>query len=252
MAKSENDTQMGKKNCWKLLDSLVEKGIVPRLAHRILLWGPKGTGKSFWAYSKFGREKVESATCHKAMYPEDLLGSYQLKDGSTIWNDGPMIRAYRKSHTDTAVLVLDELDQHSPELRCCLQGGMNDRDIANVTLPTGETVRPGDGLLIVGTSNANPGSLWEPLLDRFDLVLLANTPAPGMLDSLPKPMAKFLGNHTEREYAEAHWVPGPSPRNILRLARYQGELEGGLEEAAEIVFGSNARDILEALAVAGD
>ena len=133
---ARNSTKTAK-NIWTLLDSLAQKKFIPQLAHRILLWGPKGTGKSSWGYHQFGFEQCTSVTCHKAMYPEDAIGSYQLKDGSTIWNDGPLTRAYRKSHHGMAVCVLDEIDQHSPELRCCLQGALNDKDIATITLPKG-------------------------------------------------------------------------------------------------------------------
>ena len=39
---------------------------------------------------------------------DDLLGGYRLKDGDTVWQNGPVIEAMERG----AVLLLDEIDLH--------------------------------------------------------------------------------------------------------------------------------------------
>ncbi len=83
-------------------------------------------------------------------------------------------------------LVLDEIDQHSPELHCALHAILDDKAIAGITLPTGERVEPAAGFAVIATTNAQPSALPEALLDRFDVKLLANEPAPAVLEQLPR------------------------------------------------------------------
>ncbi len=102
----------------RVLDNLVRESAIPHQVHRILLYGPPGTGKSSWAATAFAH--VERVTLHSQMPPEDLIGSIALvarKGGTdTVWQDGPAVRAMRRG----CALVLNEIDQHSPELRCAL------------------------------------------------------------------------------------------------------------------------------------
>lgn len=147
-----------------LLSELVRLAAMPARIHRLLLYGPPGTGKSSWAGTAFDR--VERVTLHAQMPPEDLIGSMALvarKGGTnTVWQDGPAVRAMRSG----SALVLDEIDQHSPELRCALHAILDDRSIAGITLPTGERVEPTDGFCVVATTNAEPTTLperWPPV-----------------------------------------------------------------------------------------
>lgn len=225
------------------LNELVRNLAIPQSVHRILLYGPPGTGKSSWAGTAF--KHVERVTLHAQMPPEDLIGSMALvarKGGTeTVWQDGPAVRALRRG----SALVLDEIDQHSPELRCALHALLDDRSIAGITLPTGERVEPASGYCVIATTNADPSSLHNALLDRFDLVLLANRPIAAVLDTLPRGLASVLSRAYDRQQV-ARWTPAVSVRSILALTRLANAT--GLEKAAELIFGESGTDILAAAA----
>jgi SpoVK/Ycf46/Vps4 family AAA+-type ATPase len=225
------------------LDELVCQSAIPNRVHRILLYGPPGTGKSSWAMSAFSH--VERVTLHAQMPPEDLIGSMALvarKGGTdTVWQDGPAVRAMRRG----SALVLDEIDQHSPELRCALHAILDDRSIAGITLPTGERIEPAEGFCVIATTNAEPASLPEALLDRFDLVLLANRPASAIFDTLPRGLASVLARAYDRQ-SVARWTPAVSVRSILALTRLAAAT--GMERAAELIFGDSGVDILASAA----
>jgi MoxR-like ATPase len=231
-------------NWSEALRTLVDRKVIPHHAHRILLYGPAGTGKSAWAARLFG--DCERITLHQQMPPEDLIGSMGLravKQGTeTVWQDGPAIRAMR----DGKPLILDEVDQFSPELRCALHAVLDDWAQCQLTLVTGEVVTPSKGYCVIGTTNASPASLPEALLSRFDLSIAADSPAQGILDSLPDGTARLL----ERTYARqsvANWTPSVCVRSILAMQRISKIL--GLEEAAQVVFGDEATDLLSSIAM---
>jgi MoxR-like ATPase len=233
------------KQSWtETLDALVRESAMPERIHRALLYGPPGTGKSSWAGTAF--VNVERVTLHAQMPPEDLIGSIALVASqggtNTVWQDGPAVRAMRRG----AALVLDEIDQHSPELRCALHAILDDKSIAGITLPTGERVEPAEGFCVIATTNADPSSLPEALVDRFDLVLLADKPAATILDRLPRGLAGVLSRAYDRQHV-ARWTPAVSVRSILALTRLADST--GMDRAAELIFGESATDILASAVV---
>jgi MoxR-like ATPase len=233
-----------KQQTWAdVLTELVRRSAIPANAHRILLYGPPGTGKSSWPQSAFAH--VERVTLHAQMPPEDFVGAMALvarKGGTeTVWQDGPAVRAMRRG----SALVIDEIDQHSPELRCALHAILDDRSIAGITLPTGERVEPADGFCIIATTNAEPSQLPDALLDRFDLVLLANRPIAAVLDKLPRGLASVLSRAYDN-HSVARWTPAISVRSVLALTRLADAT--GIERAAELIFGESGTDILASAA----
>ncbi len=238
-----------KPNWYETLQSLIQSEAIPTL-HRILLYGPPGTGKSAAARFLFNRD-VERVTLHESMPPEDLIGAYSLRADqggtSTEWTDGPAIRAMRSG----SPLVLDEIDAHSPEVRCALHALLDDRAQARVLLPTGESVAPAPGFVVVATSNATPSALPEALLDRFDLVLRASHPAPGILEALPTAYrAALTRDYDERSHREAQrdqWSATISVRRMQALAALMQHIDD-TDRAIALVFGASAPDISTILA----
>lgn len=159
------------------LKRLVKDKMLPNPLYRILLFGPPRTGKSSIGPALFGYQP-DRVTFHKQLPIEDLLGGYALVDGTTKWQDGPAVRALRSGKA----LIIDEIDQFSPEVRCILHALLDDP--AGVTLASGERVPAKDGYCVVATTNATPSALPPAVLDRFDLIFKADTLSKGLQSAL--------------------------------------------------------------------
>jgi hypothetical protein len=157
---------------------IVNSGIFPDVVFRILLSGWPRTGKSTLPYTLFGAENIERTTVHRQMPVDDLIGGMGLVNGSTVWQDGPVVRALRYGRK----LILDEIDRHSGEIYSLLLGVLDDP--AGITLPTGERVRAARGYGVIATTNEPPSKLADALYDRFDLVLKVETLSQGLQEAL--------------------------------------------------------------------
>lgn len=223
-----------------LLRELSSACVVPNTLNRVLLYGPPRTGKSTTASNIFA--PVERVTLHKQQPVDDLLGGYCLKDGTTVWSDGPAVRALRYGRP----LVLDEVDQMSGECRFTLHALMDDP--AAITLASGERVEAAPGYTVIGTTNASPQSLPLPVLDRFDLVLYCGTISDGLRKRLGK-----LGDPAQRSVASmAMWTRPSSPNLLLSAAKLK---DAGLkpDDIARILYPAqpiNQADLVTLLAMA--
>src|SRR5690606_38203639 len=73
----------------------------------VLLKGPTGCGKTRFVEHmahRLGRPLITVA-CHDDLSANDLLGRYLVRDGATVWQDGPIARAVREG----AICYLDEV-----------------------------------------------------------------------------------------------------------------------------------------------
>jgi len=73
----------------------------------VLLKGPTGCGKSRFVSFMAAQAgtKLIAVACNEDTSAADLLGRFLLKDGQTLWQDGPVTRAAREG----ALLYLDEI-----------------------------------------------------------------------------------------------------------------------------------------------
>lgn len=215
---------------------------LPKPPRRILLYGKPGTGKSTFATSI--QKDYERVTLTPGMFPDALLGKFLLRDGSTVWTDAFASRAARRG----CPLILDEINKAGAELDSVLQSILDDDKICVLNLDNGDAIKPEKGYRIIATMNGSPDELATPVLDRFDVVLRCDTPAPGLLKAMQPDAAEFIKNKMENE-AELgnNWQPDISPRRMLAFCHLRTQ---GLEAdmAAIISFGeTQARTIMTAL-----
>lgn len=229
---------------YEVLEVIERAGGVPR----VLLWGPPGTGKTSWAAKAAGDAGYYRVAMTRSMTPDDLIGGWRLADGNTVWVAGPAVRAL----TFGKLLLLDEVDQASPDVESLLHVLLDDPDIVRLETPTG-TVRPAPGYRVVATTNQTPDSLPEAIRDRFagGLTVYCDVPTPDALARLPQPLRGYVAAHYERQPRQT-WTPALSYRSA---SAYVTLLQIGLPPmtAAQLVWGpemgQSVHDALAASAV---
>src|SRR6056300_92288 len=111
---------------------------------------------------------------------DDLLGGYRLKDGQTVWQNGPVIEAMERG----AVLLLDEIDLASNKIMC-LQPILEGSGV--FVKKINKFVKPKDGFNVIATANTKgQGSedgkfigtnvLNEAFLERFPITFEQSYP----------------------------------------------------------------------------
>ena len=104
---------------------------------------------------------------------DDLLGGYRLKDGQTVWQNGPVIEAMERG----AILLLDEIDLASNKIMC-LQPILEGSGV--FVKKINKFVKPKSGFNVIATANTKgQGSedgkfigtnvLNEAFLERFPI-----------------------------------------------------------------------------------
>jgi len=82
----------------------------------VFITGLSGNGKTLAVTQACAESKREMIRCNITIETDedDLLGGYRLKDGQTVWQNGPVIEAMERG----AVLLLDEIDLASNKIMC--------------------------------------------------------------------------------------------------------------------------------------
>ena len=139
---------------------------------------------------------------------DDLLGGFRLKDGQTVWSNGPIIEAMERG----AVLLLDEIDLASNKIMC-LQPVLEGSGI--FVKKINKWVQPKKGFNVIATANTKgQGSedgkfigtnvLNEAFLERFPVTFEQKYPSVAIekkilnntLKSYGKSDAKFIDKLT--------------------------------------------------------
>lgn len=164
-------------DCW----GLAEK-VLPHTP-RVLLYGVPGTGKSHFALTKGLEENqdVFSLTLTEETPAAEIRGHYVPKGQEFVFHYGPGIEAWKNG----ARLVINEIDHASGDLMSILLAVLDDPELACLTLPNGETVKPQGPVKYVATMNGVPKDLPDPLQDRFDVKINCDRIHPGALTRLP-------------------------------------------------------------------
>ena len=82
----------------------------------VFITGLSGNGKTLAVTQACAEAKREMIRCNITIETDedDLLGGYRLKDGQTVWQNGPVIEAMERG----AILLLDEIDLASNKIMC--------------------------------------------------------------------------------------------------------------------------------------
>jgi hypothetical protein len=151
--------------------------IKSRIFYPVYITGLSGNGKTMMIEQVCAALKRELIRVNitKRTDESDLIGSYELIDGSTVRREGPVITAMRRG----AVLLLDECDLGTEDI-LCLQPILEGKPYFDKK--TGEVVHPAAGFNVIATANTKgKGSddgrfigtnlLNEAFLERFAITV---------------------------------------------------------------------------------
>ena len=156
---------------------------------------------------------------------DDLLGGYRLKDGDTVWQNGPVIEAMERG----AVLLLDEIDLASNKIMC-LQPILEGNGV--FVKKINKFVSPKPGFQVFATANTKgQGSddgkfigtnvLNEAFLERFPITFEQKYPSVAIEQKI---LANILNNagKSDDEFAKKLCVWA----DVIRKTYF----EGGVDE----------------------
>lgn len=206
---------------------------------RVLLVGPPGIGKSVEArnrLSSIGMGECLTTTLSHDMVYQELFGFWCPKGGDVVWQDGPLSAALRNGQP----CVIDEIGRASAPVLDGLLAVLEKP--SRVLLPNGERLT--SDVPIWATTN-DTHMMEEPLIDRFDLIIHVNKPAPGLITHLNQKQPG-LGHVIFDSFSD------PSRAISPRKGVFFTELVDSIGEknvAAKIAFDGRGDDVLATLAL---
>lgn len=220
---------------WNVIEA-IERG-----AYRVLLYGPPGTGKTRSAYNaaRALEKRLFNVTLSDETPAAELRGHFVPEGSEWRWMHGPAVLAFLEG----GVLLLDEIDKASQDCLDFLHGLLNDPEVAQLTLPNGQTIFPHKGFQVIATMNGDITDLQPSLQDRFSIAIEVSEPHPDAILSLPEDLRGVAANVESYEIQQR-------PQTIRRWGAYGmlRELEGvGEEFAAKAVFAHRAQELLDAV-----
>ena len=188
--------------------SSVKSIITSKKFYPIFITGLSGNGKTLGVTQACAEKKREMIRVNITIETDedDLLGGYRLRDGQTVWQNGPVIEAMERG----AVLLLDEIDLASNKIMC-LQPILEGNGV--FVKKINKFIKPKLGFTVVATANTKgKGSedgqfigtnvLNEAFLERFPITFEQSYPSvrietkiiSGMLETENVPDTKFAEN----------------------------------------------------------
>ena len=163
--------------------SSIKSIIASRQFYPIFITGLSGNGKTFGVTQACAEKNRELIRVNITIETDedDLLGGYRLRDGQTVWQNGPVIEAMERG----AVLLLDEIDLASNKIMC-LQPILEGSGV--FVKKINKFVQPKPGFQVVATANTKgQGSedgkfigtniLNEAFLERFPITFEQKYPS---------------------------------------------------------------------------
>jgi hypothetical protein len=224
----------------------VEQIVKSRIFYPTFVTGLSGNGKTFMVEqvcAKLNREMFRVNVTIETD-EDDLLGHYLLKDGETVWQDGPVIQAMKRG----AILLLDEVDLASNKIMC-LQPVLEGKGIFIKKI--NQWIRPVRGFNVFATANTKgKGSddgrfigtniLNEAFLERFAITMEQDYPSISVEKKILNAVLVSLGCENE-EFVDklTNWA------DIIRKTFYDGGVD-------EIIATRRLVHICNAYAIFGD
>jgi hypothetical protein len=163
--------------------SSVKSIIASKKFYPIFITGLSGNGKTLGVTQACAEKKREMIRVNITIETDedDLLGGYRLRDGQTVWQNGPVIEAMERG----AVLLLDEIDLASNKIMC-LQPILEGNGV--FVKKINKFIKPQLGFTVVATANTKgKGSedgqfigtnvLNEAFLERFPITFEQKYPS---------------------------------------------------------------------------
>ena len=161
----------------------VKSIIASKKFYPIFITGLSGNSKTLGVTQACAEKKREMIRVNITIETDedDLLGGYRLRDGQTVWQNGPVIEAMERG----AVLLLDEIDLASNKIMC-LQPILEGSGV--FVKKINKFVQPKPGFQVVATANTKgQGSedgkfigtniLNEAFLERFPITFEQKYPS---------------------------------------------------------------------------
>jgi len=182
----------------------VKNIITSKKFYPVFITGLSGNGKTLSVTQACAVAKREMIRVNVTIETDedDLLGGYRLRDGQTIWQNGPVIEAMERG----AVLLLDEIDLASNKIMC-LQPILEGSGI--YVKKINKFVKPKFGFNVIATANTKgQGSedgkfigtniLNEAFLERFPVTFEQEYPAAKTEQKIVALKLKSAGKSDEK------------------------------------------------------
>ena len=185
----------------------VKSIIKSKMFYPVFITGLSGNGKTMGVTQACAENKRELIRVNITIETDedDLLGGYRLKDGQTVWQNGPVIEAMERG----AVLLLDEIDLASNKIMC-LQPILEGSGV--FVKKINRFVKPANGFNVVATANTKgQGSddgkfigtnvLNEAFLERFPITFEQSYPKPSVEEKILVATLKAAGK-TDNDFCK--------------------------------------------------
>jgi MoxR-like ATPase len=167
----------------------------------VLLYGPPATGKTHAGVYQTPNKDVEivALTLTEETPDSELRGHWVPQgNGYFKWMDGPVLDAWRHGKR----LILNEINNCSPEAETLLYVILDDHKTARITLPNGETVEPHPDFTCVATMNGLPEDLPDALRSRMPVTIQIDKTNPDAITMLPEELRKIAQGTIDQKGAD--------------------------------------------------
>src|SRR5210317_1675786 len=212
----------------------------------VFITGLSGNGKTMGVTQACAEAKKELIRVNVTIETDedDLLGGYRLKDGQTVWQNGPVIEAMERG----AILLLDEIDLASNKIMC-LQPILEGSGV--FVKKINKFVKPKPGFNVIATANTKgQGSedgkfigtniLNEAFLERFPITFEQKYPSVSVEKKILNNTLKVAGK-TDEQFTDklVTWA------DVIRKTYFDGGVD-------EIISTRRLVHIVQAFAIFGN